>query len=466
MQSPGASVGPSLRIVGRKRIRRRAHHDRDVHRLSDQVAVRGAQRRRVVHAVLDHRRARAADDGVGHLVGDGVEAHPQHFERDRVDPRHDGRVAFHDCCSRCDEAVRARAGGPARGHDGRRVVLFDDQRAGERRVAERRAPEHPRRERSVLATEMRDPLARRGAAAAHAVPGRRDGRAHAARPELERDDLDPFVAHRVTVSRFVLAMERLGQPFAVARLEGAIGERQQTARRSACDTAGPRSARASRRARRTPPPRGRAPRALPSRAGSSPPRRGRPCRARAAASACRAAGRPRQASPMALKSPGCGGIRMRPMSSASASPAACTGPLPPNATSVKSRGSRPRSIETERIARCMAAFAIRWMPSAASSSEGRAARRRALGAPLGARRVEPQLAADEIAGVEIAEDEVGVRHRRTLAAAAVAGRAGHGPRAFRADAEHAAGIDPGEEPPPAPTSATSIAGMRISGRRP
>ena len=63
---------------------------------------------------------------------------------------------------------------------------------------------------------------------------------------------------------------------------------------------------------------------------------------------------------------------------------------------------------------------------------------------LGARRVEPQLAADEIAGVQIAEDEVGVRDRRTLAAPTVAGGAGHGPRAFRADAEHAAGIDPGD----------------------
>ena len=36
--------------------------------------------------------------------------------------------------------------------------------------------------------------------------------------------------------------------------------------------------------------------------------------------------------------------------------------------SAKSRGSRPFSDETERSARVMRAFAIRWIPSAASSS--------------------------------------------------------------------------------------------------
>ena len=63
---------------------------------------------------------------------------------------------------------------------------------------------------------------------------------------------------------------------------------------------------------------------------------------------------------------------------------------------------------------------------------------------LGARRVEPQLATDEIAGVEIAEDEIRVSHRRPFAAAAVAGWTGHRPGALRADAQHAAGVDPRE----------------------
>ena len=39
-------------------------------------------------------------------------------------------------------------------------------------------------------------------------------------------------------------------------------------------------------------------------------------------------------------------------------PQANTGPLPPNANSAYSRGSRPRSIETARIARIMLAAAI------------------------------------------------------------------------------------------------------------
>ena len=66
--------------------------------------------------------------------------------------------------------------------------------------------------------------------------------------------------------------------------------------------------------------------------------------------------------------------------------------------------------------------------------------------PLGARRVEPQLAADEIAGVEIAEDEVRVGDRR-LAPAPVAGGPRHGAGALGLDAEHAAGVDPGEGSP-------------------
>ena len=45
--------------------------------------------------------------------------------------------------------------------------------------------------------------------------------------------------------------------------------------------------------------------------------------------------------------------------------------------------------------------------------------------------VEPHLAAEEEVGVQVAEHEVGVRHRRRLATSAVAGGAGHGSRALR-----------------------------------
>ena len=49
-------------------------------------------------------------------------------------------------------------------------------------------------------------------------------------------------------------------------------------------------------------------------------------------------------------------------------PAANSGPLPPNAKSAYSRGSRPRSLETARMARIMFEAAMRWAPCAASTS--------------------------------------------------------------------------------------------------
>ena len=57
------------------------------------------------------------------------------------------------------------------------------------------------------------------------------------------------------------------------------------------------------------------------------------------------------------------------MLSAAATPAAWIGPAPPNAIMTKPAGSRPRSTETDLIARTMFEFAIRWMPWAASSSD-------------------------------------------------------------------------------------------------
>ena len=57
---------------------------------------------------------------------------------------------------------------------------------------------------------------------------------------------------------------------------------------------------------------------------------------------------------------------------------ACTGPEPPKARSARSRGSRPRSTVTARMARTMLALATSRTPSAASSTErpsGRGERR-------------------------------------------------------------------------------------------
>src|SRR2546422_8412030 len=57
------------------------------------------------------------------------------------------------------------------------------------------------------------------------------------------------------------------------------------------------------------------------------------------------------------------------MPSAWASRQPCTGPEPPKATNVRSRGSRPRSIETTRVASSMLVVTIAWIPHAASSSD-------------------------------------------------------------------------------------------------
>ena len=132
------------------------------------------------------------------------------------------------------------------------------------------------------------------------------------------------------------------------------------------------------------------------------------------------------------------------MPSESATSAACSGPAPPNATSANSRGSWPFSIVRERIARAMFEFAIVRIPSAVSSER----QPELLGEPAdgldGGLAVERHPAAEEALRVEPAEHDVRVADRRLLAAVAVAGRAGVGARAARADAEGAALVDVGD----------------------
>ena len=82
-------------------------------------------------------------------------------------------------------------------------------------------------------------------------------------------------------------------------------------------------------------------------------------------------------SPCAQRTPGLGGTRMRDMPSSSARAQPWSGPAPPKGTSVKSRGSCPRSTETTRIAPTMLLLAMARMPLAASSRlsfKGRAMR--------------------------------------------------------------------------------------------
>ena len=73
--------------------------------------------------------------------------------------------------------------------------------------------------------------------------------------------------------------------------------------------------------------------------------------------------------PTALNTPASGGTTTRPMPRSRATSGAWMAPLPPMATRVRSRGSRPRSTVTARMARDMVAFATSRMPCAASSSD-------------------------------------------------------------------------------------------------
>ena len=82
--------------------------------------------------------------------------------------------------------------------------------------------------------------------------------------------------------------------------------------------------------------------------------------------------------------------------------------------------------------------AMRRMPSAASTAlkpSGSAIL--SLERAFGGRNVELHLAAEKALGVEPAEHQIGVGHRRLGAAEAVAGRSGRGARALRADAQRA-----------------------------
>ena len=105
-------------------------------------------------------------------------------------------------------------------------------------------------------------------------------------------------------------------------------------------------------------------------------------------------------------------------------------------------GSLPFSTRCTRAAAAMLSTTTLWMPQAASSTErpsGSATRRRSRACR--GLEVERHAAAEEEAGIVVAEHEIGVGHRRLRAAHAVAGRTGVGARRMRADLEQADLVD-------------------------
>ena len=124
-------------------------------------------------------------------------------------------------------------------------------------------------------------------------------------------------------------------------------------------------------------------------------------------------------------------------------PQANSGPLPPKANSANSRGSRPRSLDTALMARIMLEAAISCAPKAAASrlmpqavGDG--------GLEDGTRLVgiESERAADEMPGIDEAEDDIGVGQRRHRAAHVVAHRPRRRAGALGPYLQRAARIDP------------------------
>ena len=132
------------------------------------------------------------------------------------------------------------------------------------------------------------------------------------------------------------------------------------------------------------------------------------------------------------------------MPSSSASAQACSGPRRRRRRARSSRGSRPRSTVITRSARAISALATAHDAErglrARRGPSSRAERRRAP--PRRAPRSSVTSPPSTAPSAEVAEHEVRVGHRRLLAAAAVAGRAGLGARRARADPQRAAGVEP------------------------
>ena len=138
------------------------------------------------------------------------------------------------------------------------------------------------------------------------------------------------------------------------------------------------------------------------------------------------------------------GTMMRLISSSRATSAACRPAAPPKLSSANFRGSTPRRKRHQADA--VGHLQIDHAVDAGGGLLPRQFQRRRDAIDRGFRRrtIERALAAHEGGRIEIAEHDIGVGDGRSHAAIAVAGRARHRARAFRADAQRAAGIDAGD----------------------
>ena len=151
------------------------------------------------------------------------------------------------------------------------------------------------------------------------------------------------------------------------------------------------------------------------------------------------------ASPNAHSPEATRGISTVRIPSSAASRPACAEVAPPPATMLKSRGSWPRSTDTDRIPPIMFPFTMSKMPSAARSGlspSGSAT----LVLQCGSRRrgVDRHATAEKRRLVQIAEHDEGVGHGGLRSASHVAGRARDRLGALRPDVEQSLRVDPGD----------------------
>ena len=391
--------------------------------LRHHLAVGGAQRGREIHHVLDDLRAGDAHHRVGHVVGDRIEPALDDGEGDGIDV-HAGLELEDDVADGI--AVHAGVGR----HDGGGVELLDHQRAAAGRGRQRGA---------------RHDLGVDGGRAAREVDGARAvGRRAGARLDRQLLEVEPPLAQAAADHAQLHQLDRALVLVAVG-LDVFGDEARRPSR--------PDRRRRSARSARWPGPRGagRPPRRAPTRAPVKPSAASRRvtsaasrcfiCSSSARVSASRRrvtvssamCSRSEASMPTALNTPASGGTTTRRMPRSRATSSAWMPPLPPMAISVRSRGSRPRSTVTARIARDMAALATARMPCAASSQReaerlGHVGQDRLLAqAP-----VDGEPAAGQRARVDQAQHDVGVRHGRPVVAEAVAGGTRHGAGRLRA----------------------------------
>ena len=409
--SPGSKEStPSSSTVQRTMNRLAAELGRAELGLPDHVAVAVEQHAREVEALVEDRREGGAHHRDAHLAADVHEAVVDDRERDRVDGHAHASSSSHELQHARRRGRRAATAGARRSSSpstprraARRVVP-----AATRLAAQDRRRHEPVLGKPDLAARRPRPRVAAGAPARRAGSGLAE-RDHAEPHELDRDRLQPVAV--VPLVERVVALEDRARARASAR---------RPAPRPPARSSGPGSASRSSGAPRAahpphPGPRSRARPSLERAEQAAELRAG--VRSAIGKTLLTASTRSGAASvPNAEQTPGLGGTSTRRMPMASAISAACVGPAPPKATSTNSRGSMPCSTVTMRMAFAMFSFAIRTIDEATSTPSGPARSPSRSSAPPRALGVQRQPPAEEVAGIEAAERDVGVRDGRLLAA--------------------------------------------------